>query len=168
MNRNYISIRSNAFASDVVNIFEDRDLVSAPVVDKNNILLGRITIDDVVDVIREESESAVLNMAGLTDEEDIFAPILPSTRRRAIWLGINLIEIFLLHLMSKNSSPFSLKKLKLDISFGLSNKKSPLIRSSFVLNTLGVVNLLMNNVKTTKINIAIINRFFFIVIRLRL
>ena len=91
MNRNYISIRSNAFASDVVNIFEDRDLVSAPVVDKNNILLGRITIDDVVDVIREESESAVLNMAGLTDEEDIFAPILPSTRRRAIWLGINLI-----------------------------------------------------------------------------
>ena len=91
MNRNYISIKSNAFASDVVNIFEDRDLVSAPVVDKNNILLGRITIDDVVDVIREESESAVLNMAGLTDEEDIFAPILPSTRRRAIWLGINLI-----------------------------------------------------------------------------
>ena len=91
MNRNYISIRSNAFASDVVNIFEDRDLVSAPVVDKNNILLGRITIDDVVDVIREESESAVLNMAGFTDEEDIFAPILPSTRRRAIWLGINLI-----------------------------------------------------------------------------
>ena len=91
MNKNYISIRSDAIASDVVNIFEDRDLVSAPVVDKNNILLGRITIDDVVDVIREESESAVLNMAGLTDEEDIFAPILPSARRRAIWLGVNLI-----------------------------------------------------------------------------
>lgn len=91
MNRNYISIKSNALASDVANIFEDRDLVSAPVIDKNNILLGRITIDDVVDVIREESESTVLNMAGLTDEEDIFAPIIPSTRRRAIWLGINLI-----------------------------------------------------------------------------
>ena len=91
MNRNYISIKSNTLASDVANIFEDRDLVSAPVIDKNNILLGRITIDDVVDVIREESESTVLNMAGLTDEEDIFAPILPSTRRRAIWLGINLI-----------------------------------------------------------------------------
>ena len=91
MNKDYISIKSDAFASDVVNIFEDRDLVSAPVVDKNNILIGRITIDDVVDVIREESESTVLNMAGLTDEEDIFAPVLPSARRRAIWLGINLI-----------------------------------------------------------------------------
>jgi len=91
MNKDYISISCDALASDVVNIFEDRDLVSAPVIDKNNILLGRITIDDVVDVIREESESTVLNMAGLTDEEDIFAPVLPSTRRRAIWLGINLI-----------------------------------------------------------------------------
>ena len=91
MNKNYVSINADALASDVVNIFEDRDLVSAPVIDKNNILLGRITIDDVVDVIREESESTVLNMAGLTDEEDIFAPILSSTRRRAIWLGLNLV-----------------------------------------------------------------------------
>ena len=91
MNQDYISIGSNTLAGAVANIFEDRDLISAPVVDKNNILLGRITIDDVVDVIREESESTVLNMAGLTDEEDIFAPVLPSARRRAIWLGINLI-----------------------------------------------------------------------------
>ena len=91
MNKNYVSINADALASDVVNIFEDRDLVSAPVIDKNNILLGRITIDDVVDVIREESESTVLNMAGLTDEEDIFAPIISSTRRRAIWLGLNLV-----------------------------------------------------------------------------
>ena len=91
MNNDYISISADSLANEVVNIFEDRDLVSAPVVDQNNILLGRITIDDVVDVIREESEHTVLNMAGLTDEEDIFAPVLPSTRRRAIWLGINLI-----------------------------------------------------------------------------
>jgi len=91
MDKSYISINSNTLATDVTNIFEDRDLVSAPVIDQNNILLGRITIDDVVDVIREESESTVLNMAGLTDEEDIFAPVLPSARRRAIWLGINLI-----------------------------------------------------------------------------
>ena len=91
MNKNYVSINADALAGDVVNIFEDRDLVSAPVIDKNNILLGRITIDDVVDVIREESESTVLNMAGLTDEEDIFAPIISSTRRRAIWLGLNLV-----------------------------------------------------------------------------
>ena len=91
MDNAYISINANTLANEVTNIFEDRDLVSAPVVDKNNILLGRITIDDVVDVIREESEHTVLNMAGLTDEEDIFAPVLPSTRRRAIWLGINLL-----------------------------------------------------------------------------
>tara|TARA_B100000683_G_scaffold273403_1_gene318941 strand:- start:2515 stop:3861 length:1347 start_codon:yes stop_codon:yes gene_type:complete len=91
MNNDYISISADSLANEVVNIFEDRDLVSAPVVDQNNILLGRITIDDVVDVIREESEHTVLNMAGLTDEEDLFAPVLPSTRRRAIWLGINLI-----------------------------------------------------------------------------
>ena len=91
MDNDYISINADTFANEVTNIFEDRDLVSAPVVDKNNILLGRITIDDVVDVIREESEHTVLNMAGLTDEEDIFAPVLPSTRRRAIWLGINLL-----------------------------------------------------------------------------
>ena len=91
MDNDYISINADTLANEVTNIFEDRDLVSAPVVDKNNILLGRITIDDVVDVIREESEYTVLNMAGLTDEEDIFAPVLPSTRRRAIWLGINLL-----------------------------------------------------------------------------
>ena len=91
MDNDYISISADTLANEVTNIFEDRDLVSAPVVDKNNILLGRITIDDVVDVIREESEHTVLNMAGLTDEEDIFAPVLPSTRRRAIWLGINLL-----------------------------------------------------------------------------
>ena len=91
MDNDYISINPDTLANEVTNIFEDRDLVSAPVVDKNNILLGRITIDDVVDVIREESEHTVLNMAGLTDEEDIFAPVLPSTRRRAIWLGINLL-----------------------------------------------------------------------------
>ena len=91
MDNDYISINADTLANEVTNIFEDRDLVSAPVVDKNNILLGRITIDDVVDVIREESEHTVLNMAGLTDEEDIFAPVLPSTRRRAIWLGINLL-----------------------------------------------------------------------------
>ena len=91
MTKDYISIKSDISAKDVANIFEDRDLVSAPVIDSNNILLGRITIDDVIDVIRKESESTVLNMAGLRDEEDIFSPILPSTRKRAVWLGINLI-----------------------------------------------------------------------------
>ncbi|MEC7885285.1 MAG: magnesium transporter [Pseudomonadota bacterium] len=91
MSKQDIVIKANSSANEVVNIFEDRDLISAPFIDEDNLLVGRITIDDVVDVIREESESTVLNMAGLTDEEDAFAPVIPSARRRAIWLGINLI-----------------------------------------------------------------------------
>jgi magnesium transporter len=80
---------------DVAQLFQDRDLVSAAVVDPEGRLLGRITVDDVVDVIREEAEHSVLSMAGLQDEEDLFAGILPSTRRRLLWLGINLITAFL-------------------------------------------------------------------------
>ncbi|MCS6948558.1 MAG: magnesium transporter [Steroidobacteraceae bacterium] len=77
-------------AHDVAQLFQERDLVSAAVVDQNGRLLGRITIDDVVDVIREEAEHSVRSMAGLDDEEDVYAPILPSTRRRLLWLGVNL------------------------------------------------------------------------------
>jgi magnesium transporter len=82
-------------AAQVTKIFEDRDLVSAPVVDEHGKLLGRITIDDVVDVIREQAEHSVLSSVGLTEEEDIFAPVLPAARRRAIWLGTNLVTAFL-------------------------------------------------------------------------
>lgn len=82
-------------AHDVAQIFQDRDFVSAAVVDADGRLIGRITIDDVVDVIREEAEHSVLSMAGLQDDEDLFAGILPSTRRRVLWLGINLITAFL-------------------------------------------------------------------------
>jgi magnesium transporter len=79
----------------VAKIFEDRDLVSAPVIDEHGKLLGRITIDDVVDVIREQAEHSVMSMAGLPEEEDIFAPVIPSVRRRAVWLGVNLATAFL-------------------------------------------------------------------------
>ena len=82
-------------AHDVAQLFQDRDFVSAAVVDAEGRLIGRITIDDVVDVIREEAEHSVLSMAGLQDDEDLFAGILPSTRRRVLWLGINLITAFL-------------------------------------------------------------------------
>lgn len=78
-------------AQDVANLFERRDLVTAPVVDKDNKLLGRITIDDVVDVIRDKADHSFMSMAGLNEEEDLFAPVLKSTKRRLIWLGINLI-----------------------------------------------------------------------------
>ena len=58
-------------------------------------LLGRITVDDVVDVIREEAAHEVMSAAGLRDEEDVFAGVFPSTRRRLVWLGINLVTAFL-------------------------------------------------------------------------
>ena len=82
-------------AHDVSQLFQDRDLVSAAVVNPAGRLLGRITIDDVVDVIREEAEHSLLSMAGLPDEEDRFAGVIPSTRRRLLWLGINLVTAFL-------------------------------------------------------------------------
>ena len=78
-------------AREVANRFEQRDLISAPVVDEHNILLGRITIDDVVDVIRDDAEHSLMSMAGLNEDVDLFSPVLTSTRRRAVWLGINLI-----------------------------------------------------------------------------
>jgi len=78
-------------AHDVSQLFQDHDLISAAVVSKEGRLLGRITIDDVVDVIREEAEHSVLSMAGLRDEEDLFAGVLASSRRRLLWLGINLV-----------------------------------------------------------------------------
>lgn len=79
---------------DVARLFEQRDLVSAAVIDDQNTLLGRITVDDVVDVIQDEAEQAVFSMAGL-GEDDMFAPVFSSTKRRAIWLGINLFTAFL-------------------------------------------------------------------------
>ena len=87
-------ISAGLYASEVAKIFEQRDLVSAAVVDDDGMLLGRITVDDVVDVIQEEAEQTVRSMAGLGDE-DMFAPIFSSTKRRAIWLGINLATAFL-------------------------------------------------------------------------
>ena len=81
--------------SQVAMEFEHHDLVSAPVIDVDNRLLGRITIDDVVDVIRDEAEHSVLTMAGLDEEEDMFAPVFQSARRRWIWLGVNLVTALL-------------------------------------------------------------------------
>jgi len=81
--------------SDVSRVFEDYDLVSAPVVDDDNRLIGRVTVDDVVDLIREEAEQSVMSMAGLSQEDDTFSPVFRSARRRAIWLGVNLITALL-------------------------------------------------------------------------
>ncbi|MDQ3510158.1 MAG: magnesium transporter [Pseudomonadota bacterium] len=82
-------------ANDVARQFSDRDWISAPVVDDNNILLGRITIDDIVDIIRDRAEHQALGAAGLDEDEDMFSPVRRATRRRAVWLGINLATAFL-------------------------------------------------------------------------
>ncbi len=82
-------------ADEVARQFSDHDWVSAPVVDDNNILLGRITIDDVVDIIRAQAEHQALGAAGLDEEEDLFSPIKRAVRGRVVWLGINLCTAFL-------------------------------------------------------------------------
>ncbi|NIR29305.1 MAG: magnesium transporter [Gammaproteobacteria bacterium] len=94
MGRDVEAIPATMTAREVAKRFEDRDLISAPVVDEDGRLLGRITIDDVVDVIREDAEHSLMSMAGLTEEEDMFAPVLHAARRRAIWLGVNLVTAF--------------------------------------------------------------------------
>lgn len=85
------AIPVNTDDGEVANLFERRNWVSAPVVDENLLLLGRITIDDVVDVIREDAEHSMMSMAGMDDEEDTFAPVVKSARRRSVWLGMNVL-----------------------------------------------------------------------------
>jgi len=87
-------ISASSSAEQVISTFQNLDLISLPVVDDKNILLGEITVDDVVDAIQDQANSEIFNMAGLDDEDDIFAPIFVSSRRRAIWLGANLITAF--------------------------------------------------------------------------
>ncbi|XQW84582.1 magnesium transporter [Thalassotalea piscium] len=77
--------------TEVAQLFERYDWFSAPVIDAERHLLGRITIDDIIDVIREEAEHSMMSMAGLDDEADTFAPVFKSTKQRSIWLGVNLI-----------------------------------------------------------------------------
>ena len=84
-------------ATEVASLFQDRDLVSAAVISTDaGRLLGRITIDDVVDVIRDEAEHSVMSMAGLDEDADMFAPVVPSARRRGVWLGIALMLMLLI------------------------------------------------------------------------
>ena len=81
--------------AEVAREFERYDLISAPIVDEEHKLIGRITIDDVVDVIRDEGDHSYMSAAGLSEEEDMFSPVLVTSRRRGIWLGVNLLTAFL-------------------------------------------------------------------------
>ncbi len=94
MDTNTISIHADQHEDEVANLFERHDLISAPVVDSDGLLLGRITIDDVVDVIRETADHSLMSMAGLDEDTDTFAPVIKTSKSRALWLGINLLTAF--------------------------------------------------------------------------
>ena len=89
-----VGIPADMPAEDVARLFEQRDLISAAVLDRDKKLLGRITVDDVVDVIQERAEQTMRSMVGL-GEDDIFSSVLSSTRRRAVWLALSLLSVFL-------------------------------------------------------------------------
>ena len=89
------AIPADATAAEVAQLFEDRDLVTAPVIGSDGRLVGRITVDDVVDVIRDQADHSIMSMAGLDEDEDMFAPVITSSRRRAVWLGVNLATAFI-------------------------------------------------------------------------
>ena len=90
MNRDITIIPATMDQEDVAILFRDRDLVSAPVVDDDNRLVGMITVDDVVDVIDEEAEEDLLKLSGVS-ETDFYQDMVQTTRRRFSWLGINLV-----------------------------------------------------------------------------
>ena len=89
------SIHVDQTSDQVAREFSDNDWMSAPVVDEGNVLLGRITIDDVVDIIREQAEHQALGAAGLDEDEDLFSPVRRAFRNRLLWLGVNLGTAFI-------------------------------------------------------------------------
>ncbi|MFQ5547578.1 MAG: magnesium transporter [Woeseia sp.] len=94
MSTDILPIPAHTPSEEVVWEFENRDLLSAPVVDDDYRVVGRITVDDVMDVIRDEAEHSLMSAAGLDEEDDMFAPVVKSAQRRALWLGVNLITAF--------------------------------------------------------------------------
>ena len=95
METNTNAIPASMSDEDVAKLFEQHDWVTAPVVDNQGILIGRITIDDVVDVIRENADRSLMGLAGLGEEEDTFATATRTIPRRALWLGVNLLTAIL-------------------------------------------------------------------------
>ena len=89
-----ISFTPDDEADDAAQAFERYDLISAPVIDTEKRLIGRVTVAEVVDYIREESEAEILSHAGLREEEDIFASVWDSVKNRWAWLAGNLVTAF--------------------------------------------------------------------------
>jgi magnesium transporter len=95
MMRDVVKLTPGDKAQDAAQAFERYDLVSAPVVDRNDRLIGRVTVNTVVDFIRDQSESELLSQAGLREEEDVFASVWKSLHNRWAWLALNLITAFI-------------------------------------------------------------------------
>ncbi|MDO9312839.1 MAG: magnesium transporter, partial [Nitrosomonas sp.] len=95
MTNEIIKLQPDDVAQQAANAFERYDLVSASVVDENDKLLGRVTVNTVIDFIRDKAENEALNLAGLSEEEDLFAPVLKSVKNRWVWLAINLVTAFI-------------------------------------------------------------------------
>ncbi|ULJ65095.1 magnesium transporter [Wielerella bovis] len=94
MSTDVVKFRPEENVEEAAAAFERYDLVTAPVVDENKKLIARLTVDEMMDVIREESETDILNMAGLSEEEDLFAPVWDSVKNRWVWLAVNLVTAF--------------------------------------------------------------------------
>ena len=95
MAKDVVKFRPEDDVEEAAAAFERYDLVTAPVVDENKKLIARLTVDEMVDVIREESEADMLNMAGLDEDEDLFAPVWDSVKNRWVWLAVNLVTAFI-------------------------------------------------------------------------
>ncbi len=94
MDADVMTLQALDDVGEAAQAFERYDLVSAPVVDPHNRLIGRLTVSEVVDVIREEGESDLLSQAGLREEEDLFSNVWASARNRWPWLALNLCTAF--------------------------------------------------------------------------
>lgn len=94
MSREVLMLSALDDVSEAAQAFERYDLVSAPVLDPAGKLIGRLTVNEVVDVIREESESEILSSAGLREEENLFSSVWESAKNRWVWLGVNLCTAF--------------------------------------------------------------------------
>ena len=95
MNTDAVRVKPDFPQRDLAMLFRDHNLVSVAVADEDGKLIGRVTSDDMMDVVQEEADRQILGAAGLDENEDLFAPVLPSAHRRALWLGINLATAFL-------------------------------------------------------------------------
>lgn len=95
LNQEIPAIDATLSDEETARIFETQGLMAAPVVDDQARIIGRITADDVLDFIRENADEAMMNMAGLDEESDIFAPVRQTVKSRSLWLGINLLTALL-------------------------------------------------------------------------